>query len=124
VKKSLALDRIRARALASENSVNLRIIYDVIQNLEISQRELSRSLIDVRRMQGNQMGAADNLQLVSAYFSRVHYIMRDLNVMCVIEIRSSTVDECTGARGIAHFYEGTNGCKEEVYRSFYYSEEA
>jgi hypothetical protein len=56
---------VRARAKASEKTIDLSVVFEVIKTLEAAQKELNRSLFDVKRVQENQSDSTDLLQLVT-----------------------------------------------------------
>jgi hypothetical protein len=63
VKRSLSLDRQKARAKAAEHSLDLQAVYAVIQGLENSQKELKKTLVNIKRAQETQTDATEDLQM-------------------------------------------------------------
>ena len=73
VKRSLALDRQKARAKSVESTIELKSVYELILSLEESQRQLKTALNDVKQAQDQQKDTSSNLQLK---FARLQLLNR------------------------------------------------
>jgi hypothetical protein len=63
VKRSLSLNRMKARARSTESRVELQTLYDVLLSLEMSQKDFKKSITDVKRSQETQKDTTSNLQM-------------------------------------------------------------
>ena len=63
VKRSLSLDRQKARAKAAEQAIELSAVYDAIKILEEGHRDLKKALAGIKRAQDTQAEATEELQM-------------------------------------------------------------
>ena len=63
VKRSLSLDRQKARAKSVDSTVELKSVYELIMSLDESQKQLRTALNDVKRAQEQHKDTSSNLQM-------------------------------------------------------------
>ena len=63
VKRSLSLDRQKARAKAAEKAIELSMVYDAIKSLEEGHSDLKKALASIKRAQDTQAEATEELQI-------------------------------------------------------------